>query len=422
MYKVWVIIEREYLTRVRSKAFILSTLLMPLLMGAFILIPILSATHVGEQKLAVHVIDKTSGVSKELKNGDGITFLPSVWDESRHRDSLKEGEALLIIPVTFEKNTGTNNALLTAKEKLSLGLKMKLKNRLKEATQHFRMKELSISEEDFKLLKVKAEIDETTIGAEQELSAEAASAVGYVMSMLIYMMLVFYGMFVMRGVIEEKANRIVEVMASSVKPFQLMMGKVIGIGAAGLTQFLAWILLFLGLSFGISMVFGAGGAASASQMAESQGQVEIAQQVLEALSLKVVLLFLFYFLGGFLLYGSLFAAVGSAVDQETDAQQFTWPVIMPLIIPMLVITNIIQNPNGPLSVFFSHFPLFSPNVMMIRYTATDVPAWELVISMLLLVGGFLGATWVAARIYRVGILMYGKKPSFKEVFKWIFQK
>ncbi|MCB9233671.1 MAG: ABC transporter permease [Bacteroidia bacterium] len=422
MHKVWTIIEREYLTRVKSKAFILSTLLMPVLLGALVLIPILSATHVGEQKLTVYVLDQTEGIGEELKSGDGITFLPALYDEQIQKDSLKPGEALLIIPKIFENLSGRNTAPLAANEKLSLGLKRSLTDRLKEGTRRFRMKRLGISREDFELLNVGAEIDETTVGAEEQLSAEVASMVGYVMSMLIYFMLVFYGMFVMRGVIEEKANRIVEVMASSVKPFQLMMGKVIGIGAAGLTQFIAWILLFLGISTAVSLIFGGGGASvSGADMAQARDQVEMIQQALQAFNLKMILLFLFYFLGGYLLYGSLFAAVGSAVDQETDAQQFTWPVVMPLIIPMLVLANIIQNPNGPLSVFMSHFPLFSSNVMMIRYTATDVPAWELAVSMLLLIGGFLGATWVAARVYRVGILMYGKKPSFAELFKWIFR-
>ena len=266
---------------------------------------------------------------------------------------------------------------------------------------------------------------------------EIKSIVAYVFGFLIYGFVFIYGSQIMSGVIEEKSNRIIEVMISSVKPFQLLMGKVLGLAFVGLTQLLLWGVLTLVLTMVIGML-GGGGSMEAAQMAAAQSSmpgmgaampmtevqatmVEI-QAIIESLHIKSLLLFfLAYFLGGYLLYASLFAAIGAAVEDQEDTNQFMWPVTIPLILGILVVATVLKSPDGPLAFWTSIIPFTSPIVMMARIPF-GVPVWELVLSLGLLVLGFIGSTWVAARIYRVGILMYGKKGSYKELWKWIRYK
>ena len=270
---------------------------------------------------------------------------------------------------------------------------------------------------------------------------------GYFAGFLIYFFVFLYGAMVMRGVIEEKTSRIVEVIVSSVKPFQLMLGKILGIALVGLTQFIAWVVLItLFVSVGMQ-VFGPDYSAenvapqqemvesvmsqqsiNVSDVAEIQAEnssdnfKDILLSTVDSINFIVVLLsFLFYFIGGYLLYASLFAAIGSAVDSETDTQQFMMPVTIPLVIGLLVMINTIQNPDGAMAFWFSIIPFTSPIVMMARIPF-GVPYWEVALSMSLLIITFLGATWFAAKIYRTGILMYGKKVSYGEIWKWIRYK
>jgi len=261
------------------------------------------------------------------------------------------------------------------------------------------------------------------------LIAGVAYAVSFICGLLIYMILMIYGTMVMRGVMEEKTNRIAEVIVSSVKPFQLMLGKIIGIGAVGITQFVIWIVLLVGLQLLLPVIFPSMGAELAQQAATTGSQPEspsMLMTITEGLSSINVPLnifcFLFYFAGGYLLYASLFAAIGSVVSEDqSEAQSLVFPVMMPIILGFVIMTKAVSDPNSSLAVFGSLFPLTSPIVMMGRINY-DVPAWELILSMVLLVIGFLFFTWVTAKIYRTGILLYGKRITWKEMIKWTFRK
>ncbi|MFN5378178.1 MAG: ABC transporter permease, partial [Ignavibacteria bacterium] len=262
-------------------------------------------------------------------------------------------------------------------------------------------------------------------------ASEASAAVGYAAGFLIYMLIFLYGSMVMRGVVEEKANRIIEVLASSVKPFELMMGKVVGIGLVGLTQLVIWAVLGMGVVLLAGVVVGnmvpsdavnAAQQLGGPQAMQTQGLTQVlAQQgiALPSISVVTILMFVFDFFAGYFLYASLFAAVGSAVDQEADAQSLTFPITMPVVLTMMFIGNVVAAPNGTFATVMSMIPLFSPILMTVRVAATDVPAWQLAVCVLTSTGAFFGSVWLASRIYRIGILSYGKKPTLKEVARWI---
>jgi ABC-2 type transport system permease protein len=282
----------------------------------------------------------------------------------------------------------------------------------------------------------------TEEGQEKESHAEIAMGIGYIGGMLIYFFIFLFGGMVMRGVIEEKTNRIVEVIVSSVKPFELMMGKIIGVGLVGLTQFIIWVVLTVGLVFGVQKSFFPELSRTPTQQViaqdvmsnqqvselaiEEPGQeMELLGEIFSSLDTVnfgfILGMFLFYFLGGYLLYASFFAIIGSAVDNETDTQQFMFPVTVPLIVGIFVMINTIQNPEGSIAFWFSIIPLTSPIVMMVRIPFHP-PAWEIAVSVVVLVLTFIGSVWMAGKIYRTGILMYGKKVSYKELWKWLRYK
>jgi ABC-2 type transport system permease protein len=274
----------------------------------------------------------------------------------------------------------------------------------------------------------------TEEGTEEDYSAIFAG-VGYVFGFIIYALMFIYGAMVMRGVIEEKANRIVEVIASSAKPFEIMMGKVVGIGAVGLTQVLFWIILSTAIfALAGTIIGGISGdqAAEIAKQAQAQSQgmgmgssdfggteAEKIMGIAKNIPVGLIIGFVFYFLAGYFIYSTLFAAVGSAVDQEQDAAQLQTPIMIPIIVPILFIFEVMSNPDSTMSVVLSLIPFFTPILMIVRIAATEVPVWQIILSVVLLLGTFFGTLWLASRIYRVGILMYGKKPSFKDITKWI---
>ncbi len=271
----------------------------------------------------------------------------------------------------------------------------------------------------------------TDKGVEADAS-KASAMVGYIGGFLIYMLIFLYGSMVMRGVVEEKANRIIEVLASSARPFEIMMGKVIGIGLVGLTQLVLWFVLGTLVTMGVGALLAPSMSPETVQQMQQMQAANPSQQgmgvggalaasgiVLPNISAITILMFIFNFFAGYFLYASLFAAVGSAVDQESDANSLTFPITLPVILTMLFIGNVIAAPNGTFAVIASMIPLFSPILMTVRVAATDVPAWQLITSVLLSIGAFFAAIWLASRIYRIGILSYGKKPTFKEIARWI---
>ena len=424
MNKIAIIIKREYLTRVKNKTFIISTLLVPFLFIVIIFLSALAASWNEEESFTVKVKDLSGKVLPSLPAPEGLLkFEPASANEP-----IGDAEGLLVIPEDI--NATTLMLELTARENISLSLKSSIDDALTKMIQKIRLQETGISDSAMALLngEVKISTKKITETGSEKTSTGFAAIMGYIMGLLIYMFMFIYGGFVMRGVIEEKTNRIMEVMVSTVKPFELMMGKIIAIAGVGLSQFLVWILL---ISIGSILA----GSILGPEMATPQNSMGMgtpanvdagpAAEILEGIRLfnpSLILYFLFYFLGGYLLYGAVFAAVGSSVDQESDAQQLMTPITILLVIPMIFIATILQNPNGTLAIAFSIIPFFAPMIMMVRLCAVDVPAYQLILSMVLLVFSFLGMIWVSGRIYRIGILMYGKKPTYKEIIRWAFSK
>ncbi|MFD2248256.1 ABC transporter permease [Pontibacter ruber] len=440
MHKIWLIVQREYLTRVRKKSFIIMTFLTPLLLAAFMVIPAWLAT-VSDSADVVMVLDESGKFANKLENKKDLQFMTLHGDLENAKEVYRQTDntALLYIPpLDIENPEGIK---VYSKKNTSLQTKIRLENMLEKEIENQRFVASGI---DRALLdKMKAEVSVTTVklsGKEEEdNNAFVTSGAGIIGAVIIYFFIFLYGVQIMRGVIEEKTNRIVEVMISSVKPFQLMMGKIIGIAGVGLTQFLLWVILSSIVVTGVQAAFGIDAAptpieqieagraeATGEEVVQEQNDTAMLADVSNAIAnLNFPLLigcFLFYFLGGYLLYGSLFGAIGAAVDNETDTQQFMFPITIPLIISFIMsYTVVLKNPDGPVAFWMSVIPFTSPIVMMVR-VPFGVPASELLLSMALLVAGFIFTTWIASRIYRVGILMYGKKINYKELSKWLFYR
>jgi len=440
MGKISLIIQREYLTRVKKKSFIVMTILGPLLSIAIYAVPIFLATS-GKEIKTVVVTDQSRLFGKVLKNSEEVNFTFSDKPESELRKQVlnEEYDALLTIPpLTPEKPEGIK---LTSTKNLSLGLVKDIRVSIEEELKAIKLKQSGISQVTLDNLDVKVGVDTKILdkdaSKETDSSSGAATIVGFIGALLIYFFIFLYGVQVLRGVMEEKTSRIIEVMISSVKPFELMMGKVVGIALVGLTQFAVWIILSYGIGsvamVGVTSFLNKGKTVNSKEVtikAEKAPTAEIAdngpmEKISKSLkTINVPLLlgcFLFYFIGGYLLYGSLFAAVGSAVDSETDSQQFMLPITIPLIVGFMIASSAISDPESSVAVWSSIIPFTSPIVMMVRIPF-GVPVWQLVLSMSLLVLTFLGGIWLSGRIYRIGILMYGKKITYKELSKWLFYK
>lgn len=420
--KTLLIIKREYLTRVRKRSFIVMTLLIPLIfIGMSFLIGYLSISSSSNKTL---VIKDNSGYFKnKLENKSNLIFVFENASENELKQAVQDGQysGLLVIP-EFKTNEKKTLALYS-KDQLGIQTENSIAKELNNILVEYRMKSAGIDEQSLSRIQEKS-ISIININ-EKGKSANSASsyAIGYGSGMILYFFMLFYGMSVMRSVMEEKTNRIAEIIISSVKPFQLMLGKIIGVALVGLTQFLIWIL-FLILLGGIFI--GALHFPAESISSSSVGDVsEITSGVKAVLSetnwIMITSWFLFYFLGGYFLYAALYAAVGSLVNEDAqESQQFTLPITAPIILGFVIMTSAIRDPNSSLAVFGSLFPLTSPIVMMARIPF-GVPAWQLAVSAILLVLGFILTTLLAAKIYRTGILMYGKKVTFKELGKWIFK-
>jgi ABC-2 type transport system permease protein len=456
MNKILLIIRREYLTRVRKRSFVVMTILGPLLMAAIVVVPIYLATRGNETK-TVAVIDQTGIFYEKFKNSDNIKFHYLLSDiGSAKSDFRKSGDyALLFIPKT-EVSIPTN-AILYAEGNVSINVISYIRNVMTKKVEDMKLeaklndlqldKKHPVNVSDI-LRSVKTNIDVNTMkitdeGKEEKSYTEISMVLGTFAGILIYFFIFMFGSQVMRGVIEEKTSRIVEVIISSVKPFQLMMGKIIGVGMVGLTQFLLWVVLTFGIVTVVTSTFTGQGTNKHStgqiilknagkynpdnlplpdSSSVNNQQNEGVNQVFEALNSVnypvMIGAFLFFFLFGYLMYGALFAAIGGAVDSESDTQQFMLPITVPLILSIVMLQFFIQDPGGQVAFWFSIIPLTSPVAMMIRIPF-GVPYWQVAISMGLLVLTFLGTTWMAGKIYRTGILMYGKKVSYRELWKWL---
>jgi ABC-2 type transport system permease protein len=439
MSKISLIIKREYTTRVMKKSFIILTFLTPLLFAGMISVPLWLSSIKDSAKKHIVVIDRTNSYSQVLKSNETYVFdfvnkpVEKIKSENAGKDE-NQFTALLLISGDLAKNPKA--ATLYSEKQVNLELKTYISGLLNNYVEQQKLAAYNIPNLKEMVEKSRANIDIPTIkwgenGQDKEGSAELALIIGMISAFVIYMFIIIYGAQVMSGVVQEKTSRIVEVMISSVKPFELMMGKIIGIAMVGLTQFLMWVILTVAISTVVGSFIGGGVDIATLQQANQmgmQGNMAAAsspseiQQLFSMLHgfdfMQIVVLFLLYFLGGYLLYASLFAAVGSAVDSETDTQQFSLPLTLPIIFAIYAAIYSAQNPDGPLAFWCSMIPFTSPIVMMVRLPF-DVPMWQIVLSLSVLVLTFIGTTWMAGKIYRTGILMYGKKVTWKEMWKWL---
>ena len=438
MSKISLIIKREYSTRVMKKSFIILTFLTPILFAGMITVPFWLASFKDSNKKYIVVIDKTHTYSRVLKSNESYIFnfvdrsVEQIKKENADKN-VDEFTALLVISGDLTKNPRA--ATLYSEKQVNLELKTYITGLLNKYVEQQKLAAYNIPHLKEMVEKSHANIDIPTIkwgdnGLEKEGSSELALVIGMISAFVIYMFIIIYGAQVMAGVVQEKTSRIVEVIISSVKPFELMMGKIIGIALVGLTQFFMWVLLTGIILFIGTKMIGGNVDITTLQHANQMGMQSAAvvqnpdqvQQIFAMLHgfdfMQIIVLFVLYFLGGYLLYASLFAAVGSAVDSETDTQQFSLPLTLPIIFAIYAAIYSAQNPDGPLAFWCSMIPFTSPIVMMVRLPF-DVPIWQIILSLSILVLSFIGTTWMAGKIYRTGILMYGKKTTWKEMWKWL---
>lgn len=443
MNKLPIIIRREYLAKVRNKSFVIMTFLSPILMvGMVVLIAYLTKIN-DNQKRIIGVFNESDYFSNDFNTTESTSY---VYFKDVSLQQAKDSTAqmgyygLLHIPDETELEKVAEHAYFYTKEAPSTSVLDKLEDVFQDRLRERRLQEMGVSTKEFALMDRKFEINTATFTGQQNLKGinEIKAIIGGGFGYLIMMFIIIYGGFVMRSVIEEKTSRIIEVIISSVKPFQLMMGKIIGTSLAGITQFAIWIIsasLLLMVAFAIfdidpatlnngADISGMTGNLTPSVPTPNETIQAYAQELYQIPWIMLICFFVVYFILGYLIYSSIYAAIGAAVDNETDTQQFIFPVILPLMLAIYVgFFSVFSNPHGPIAVGFSLFPLTSPIVMLMRLPGGigegGVPIWEVVTSILLLIITFLGIVWLAAKIYRVGILMYGKKPSYKELYKWI---
>ncbi len=437
MNKILLIIQREYLSRVKKRSFIIMTIVGPLLMAALMILPAYLANWSGATEKKIAVLDETGWFLEKFKDQDNISFYYVFNDLATEKeDVLNKGDLLLYIPRT-ELNIPVNSELYSIKQP-GLNVTSYVKSVMKQIVENKKLLASGIDPKVIKSAKVHINLSMIRVeegGVEKKSNTEVEVGLSIFAGMLIYFFIFMFGVQVLKGVMEEKSNRIVEVIISSVKPFQLMLGKIIGIAFVGITQFILWIVLTL-VFVGVFQtgVFSDGGSAMEmfgdkaqllEQVKDSGSGVDplvIVNEIIGGIDLQVMILsFLFYFLGGYLLYASLFAAIGGAIDNDTDSQQFMMPVSIPLIFAIALSGVIINQPDGPLAIWMSMIPFTSPITMMMRIPF-GVPMWQLYTSMGLLIAGFIFTTWIAGKIYRTGILMYGQKVSYAILWKWLTKK
>lgn len=446
MNKSILILKREYLTRVKKKSFIIMTLLVPLMMAALTILPTYLAMMDDKEERTIAVYDPTSLILNQLESNEYTKFhyIPeNEFQELRKNFKSDKYYGVLHIPINI---LTTGHAEMISDKQVTFDIKNLITRRIENIIEKEKREkviyEIGVPDLEKKLAATKTDITLDTIklgeeGKAVKSSTEIAMAIGYAAGFLIYFFVFIYGTMVMRGVMEEKSNRIVEVIISSVKPFQLLFGKIVGIGLVGLTQIAIWIILTVGITTGVVTFAGHNSVQTATQaqnimsgpgMQQMANSPEAQNKVVEIIGMignlnipLIIFALFFYFICGFILYASLMGAIGSAVDSDEDAQQMMLPVMMPLIFSIIILFAVAKNPEGPLAFWASMIPLTSPVTMMVRIPF-GVSAWEIILSMGLLLGTILGTIWMAGKIYRTGILMYGKKVNLKEIVKWLFYK
>ena len=462
MSKIGIIIAREYSTRVKKKSFIIGTLLVPILFATMIVVPMLIAMYSSDNKVRTIAVSDASGVvAQKLEDKENIRY--SIV-ESSVADKIKEdlpssGTYYALLQISELDSLNNADVAIYCKEQVSISLKDQIQSQVNQILSANKLASYDIPDLDKVMENIRntSHVKTLQVGDDdkegKETSVGAYMAIGYISSFIIYMFIFMFGSMVMQGVIEEKNNRIIEVIVSSVKPMQLMIGKIVGIALVALTQFVAWIVLTFLIVTAVSVFTGRSTASLAQQSAQAQvapagiggsaadlsalGIDEAAVQadssavsegmnamapILNTLKqmniLGIIGTFLIYFILGYLLYASMFAAVGACVDNQADTQQLLWPITIPLIIGLFIMMSAFQNPNSTIAVWGSIIPFTSPMVMVARF-AYGVPTWQYLLSIALLAGTFLLMGWISGKIYRIGILSYGKKAGWKEIFKWM---
>ena len=420
MNKTFLIIKREFLVRVKKKSFIIMTLLAPILMASLIIVPVL-VTDSGQQKRLIGIYENTTSFAKEIEDSENIHF--TVFDDMQMDEFIKDPEGSNYYALLKIENDSYS---IYSNQQVGLNLRKSIEKQLEQISERNKLKQAGINLDVIEQAKTNINIETKIITSEGNTtssSTEASIGIGFITGILIYMFIFMYGTMVMRGVIEEKTNRIVEIIISSVKPFQLMIGKILGVALVGLTQFILWIVLTIIISSIAEIIFF--DTTEITNNLDSVDQSVILNEFTRLTGginlILIFISFLFYFLFGYLMYSALFAAVGSAVDAEADTQQFMLPITIPLIFSFILIQPVMDNPDGILAFWLSIIPLTSPIIMMARLPF-GVESWQLIISMILLILGFIFTTFIAGKIYRTGILMYGKKISYKELWKWLTYK
>jgi ABC-2 type transport system permease protein len=441
MNKTWLIFQREFLNRVKKRSFLIATIIVPLIFPA-ILAAMIYAFIVQEQSAiapSIEVYDESGKVNFEGDTGR-YKFIHVAGDFEQVKLAFKESDHYALLRIPSFQLSNPDGITLYTKENPSIRRKDELEGILENKVHDLKLEQFNIDKETLKSLRTEIHVNNINVndkGEEQESNTDFLYGLGFALGILIYLFVIIYGMQIMLGVIDEKTSKVVEIIISSVKPFQLMMGKILGIAAVGLLQVSIWVILITVFSSATVALLGVDvpqqqameeiarqvqNPDGSSAMSEPNAALKIIQYANEIPVAYIVFNFAFYFLGGYLLYGALFAAVGSAVESQQEAQQFTLPIMMPLAIAYLaLVLFILHDPHSTASFWFSIIPLTSP-IAMVGRLGFGVPIWQLVLSQLLLVAGFLFTTWIAARIYRIGILMHGSKVNYKVLIKWFLMK
>ena len=452
--KVGIVISHEYSTRVRKKSFILTTLLTPILMALLICVPALIMVFTGNEDQKVKVIDESGVVAPYFENSEHTTYIMGEPGETVEglKDRFDELDYYAIVGISPLDEKGEVSVISYSKEPLSMDIKNAVNRTVNKAIETRKLAQYDIIDLDSILADVKTDIKLNSMtltndGNAKEDSVEVYMVLSYLMSFLIYMFVFMFGTMVMRSVIDEKSSRVVEVIVSSVKSVELMMGKIIGVALVALTQFFIWITLTIVIVTAVQTIAGpkviqsmggmeqivaeagadhhigpedlAAMAEQAGQDSNALGMLKIVNQIRSLDWVTIISSFLIYFLLGYLLYASMFAAIGAAVDNEADTSQLQLPVTIPLIIGLFIMLHTFEHPNSPLSVWASIIPWTSPMVMLARVPFGVVPSWQLILSIVLLFLTFLATAWLSAKVYKIGILTYGKKSSFKDLIKWM---
>lgn len=432
MKKILIIIQREFLHRIAKKSFIILTVLMPFIMAATVFVPVWLAMVESDGTKQVVVIDETGKYFPLFRNTESYYFVPALSMKPEFRSDTTDVSAVVMITDDLIKNPSA--ATIYSRKEVPASLSDLVNNVLNEQIRHDKLENYHIPQledimKDFDTSYSVRTVKWADDGTASESNAFVAMMSGMMLTFLIYMFIMVYGGMVMQSVMEEKTNRIVELVVSSVKPIQLMIGKIIGIGLVGIVQLCIWGVMLL-------VILGVAGAAFGYSALQSPDAVQTMMSATapvdeETASLLVALynidfvklsvFFILNFIGGYLIYASIFAAIAASVNEQEDSQQFMLPVTLLMVFAMYAAIASADNPDGPLAVWCSMIPFTSPVVMMVRLSF-DAPVWQLVLSLAILYGSALGLIWAAGKIYRVGILMYGKKPSLKEMCRWMFYK